>query len=110
MNEQKTLLSHIKDDLHEKVMKFRNTENYINCEDFAIVFDKFHEKDKVFKWIMNGDIDHLKDWYNSNKKLLPLNDWSVRMLREEAKHLKITNYLIMNKGTLANAIKARRAQ
>ncbi|HPT70854.1 MAG TPA: hypothetical protein PLE74_01070 [Candidatus Cloacimonadota bacterium] len=107
--EVKSLLGHIREDLHDKVKNFRNVENYIANKEFELIFEEYKDKDKIFKWIMEGKIEELKNWLEHNKKLLPLDLWNVETLRKEASSLKIPNYLIMNKGTLITIIKRRRS-
>ena len=103
----KSLLEHIRDDLHDKVKNFRNVDNFIANKEFELIFDAYRDKDKVYKMIMDGKLSDLKTFIYHNRKLLPLDLWNVETLRKEASILKIPNYLIMNKGTLITSIRRR---
>jgi hypothetical protein len=105
--EIKPLLEHISDDLHEVVKSFRNTETIVSTPLFKKLFELSPDKDDLHSMIIKGRDRKLRVWIESNKKLLPVDDWTVEMLRAEAMRLKIPNYIDYNKGMLINAVKRR---
>lgn len=109
-NPDRPLLDYISDDLHDKVKGFRNTETLIETPLFKRLFEITQDKDVLHHLIMNGKDKSIRDWMEKNKKILPYDEWTVDMLRSEAKVLQIPNVHHFNKGMLINAVKRRRPQ
>ena len=99
------MMNEILADLHERVKAYRNTETIVTSNDFQKMFEVCNCQHQITLWILHGKDKSLKDWISNNRKLLPLEDWSVEMLRHEVANLKIPNSRQMPKGMLINKLR-----
>jgi len=101
-------LQDVKIILHDKVLMFRCLEHYIFTEELENTFLQADEDErlKMRTWIIDGNYKALKEWVIRNKqRFIPVEDWTLEMLRGYASKHKIKNYGTAIKGTLIKLVK-----
>jgi len=97
----------IRELFHAQFLHIRNCNNIIHSDDFEIAFNLATESERVdlLTVIAELDRDSIKDFIdNKLTKGTPFDLLSIRKLREIGKHMKISNYHILNKMTLVEEI------
>ncbi len=101
-------LETLRDSFHVQSLLFRNIDNIIHSDNFAIAFHSADEKEKgnVQKQIFLLNKDYLKLFIISElDNLTPFHKMGIRKLREIGRNLRIAKYFILNKSTLIEEIK-----
>lgn len=94
--------------LHDRVLMFRCLEHYILSVEFKGVLLRADDADrqKVKTWTLDGNYKTVREWISNNKeKYLPIEEWSLEMLRTYASKHKIKNYGTVPKGMLIKMVK-----
>ena len=99
--------------LHDKVLMFRCLEHYLTTEECENTFVRASddERAKMRQWIVEGNYKALKEWITANKnRYLPIENWSLEMLRNYASKHKIKNYGLVPKGMLIKMVKKEKEE
>lgn len=101
----KSSLSNLKKQLHEKILMLRSLESVINKPKFSRLWHEStdEEKKQVSNYIDNKDKDSLLNWLNTHRAL-EVGELNIRQLRETAKQMNIRNYSRLGKLDLMRAI------
>lgn len=92
---------------HEKVLLFRCIEHFITTDEFKEIFIRAneHERLKMRIWMLDGNYKALREWITANRQTyMPIEHWSLAMLREYSSKHKVKNYGTVLKGTLIKMV------
>ena len=93
---------------HAQVLHVRNINNIINSDNFEVAFNLSSDKEKhnVLKIISELDKDGIKNFIDSRlSNGTPFDQLNIRKLRDIGKHMRISNYHVLNKMSLIEEIK-----
>jgi hypothetical protein len=94
--------------LHDKLLKYRNIETYTRTKVFVNVFDKLTEqqREEVLGYMEKGNLDYIRIIItNSKYTIMPVEDFSLSMLRIKAKRVGLKGFMLMPKGILISKLK-----
>jgi len=96
--------------VHRRLLLLRNIETLLNSKDFEKFENKLtkEESKELFDLLWDHHYQSFKNKYNKLKlKYTPIEERSVKQLRELASKMKLKNYNCLNKGALISLIKLK---
>lgn len=100
-------LKTLRDDFHAQSLLYRNIDNILHNDDFAIAYAaaNLREKCDIISLIYKGDKKNLKKFIGKQlENSTPFYKMGIRKLREIGRNVKIKNSHILHKATLIEEI------